>query len=410
MPPILGRTLLLSSCSALGFGATASAFAQTSADEIETLYVANEYSYDDNLFRQSTAESQRFLQAGEIRSRDDYVNKLTLGFGEDIEFGRQTFYLQGRATDVRFADNDHLDHVAGMGRIGWDWVMTSALSGKLNARYNRLLADFASFRDARRDVLESVTYDGSIDVKLGPRWSIFGGAQRVETEHGLADRRADDFEADAGRAGLQYATPSHHLFALEHRYTDARFPKRTTDTPARTGDYEERATIGRLVYTFSVRTQFNASYGYVEREQVQDRAARYSGNTWTVDLLWRPREKLSTTLSGWRELRAYADAESDYFVSEGFGITQSWSPLTQLTFAVEAQWEDQEYLGFLASADDPQPARNDDVFSGMASVEYAPRPNLRFELAYRAFERDSNRDVRRYDAEVAALRVHWRIL
>jgi hypothetical protein len=415
MPPTFSRrcrlrTVVTFSCSIAAAYATL-ASAQTTPEEIETLYISNQYAYDDNLFRLSEAASQTAVQEGQIQSRDDYVNRLTIGLGEDLEFGRQTLYFQARATDVRFAENDHLDHVAGMGRLGLDWELTRAVTGTVSARYNRMLADFASSRDPRKDVLDSFTYDGSINVKVGPRWSIFGGAQHVNTEHGLIDRRADDFEANAGRVGLQYATPTRHVFAIEHRYTEAEFPNRVEPLPDGTsGDYEESATIGRLIYTFSVRTQFSATYGYVERERTDDATARYSGNTWTADLTWRPREKLSTELSGWRELRAYEDQESDYFVSEGFSVTQTWAPLTQLSLSVEAAWEDQEYLGFSVFESGELPQRVDDVFRATASLEYAPRPNLRFELAYRFFDRDSNRTVRQYDAEVASLQAHWRIL
>jgi hypothetical protein len=390
----------------------AAALAQSKPEEIETLYVSDQYSYEDNLFRQSQASSQSDLAEGRIASRDDYVNRLTAGIGEDLEIGRQVFSFQGRAQDVRFSENDHLDHVAGYGTVAWDWLMTSALTGELRARYNRSLADFASFRDPRKDLLETFTYEGSARLKLGPRWSLFGGGQHTSTEHGLLDRQVDDFEADSGRAGIQYTTPTQHTFAAEYRYVDARFPNQLGNAMSgqESRDYEENAAVGRIVYTFSVHTQLQAMYGYVEREHQNANQDRFSGDIWRADLVWQPRQKFSTRLAAWRELRAYADAESDYFISDGFSVTPSWSPIRQISLSLEAMWEDQEYLGFGPLDDATIPGRLDDVFSGLATFVYSPRPNLEFQLSYRALERDSNRDVRSYDAEVAAAQIRWRIL
>lgn len=379
-------------------------------EEIETLYISNQYTYDDNFFRLSeSADLSDPLNAG-IVSREDYVNRLTVGVGEDLEMGRQVFSLQARAQDVRFADNDHLDHVAGRGMLNWDWLVTDALTGNLGGRYQRELADFANSRGTLKDMLETVSYDGSVRLKLGPRWAMFAGGQHTETEHGLELRRQDDFESDMVRGGLQYSTPTQHTIALEYRFIDASFPNRLPGSESlQSGDYEENGALARVAYTFSVHTQLHAMYGYVEREQTQSEEERFSGNIWRAELAWQPRTKFSTKLAAWRELKAYVDVESDYFISEGFSVTPAWSPIRQLSFELALAWEDQEYLGF----DALEPGiigRNDEVFSGLATLVYSPTSSLDFELSYRAFDRESNRALRQYDAAVGGLSVRWRIL
>lgn len=379
-------------------------------EEIETLFISDQYTYDDNLFRLSeSADLSDPLNAG-IVSREDYVNRLTVGVGEDLEVGRQVFSIQARGQDVRFDENDHLNHVAGQGMLNWDWLVTDALTGNLGGRYHRALADFANSRGTLKDVLETVSYDGSVRLKLGPRWALFAGGQHTETEHGLDLRRADDFESDMVRGGLQYTTPTQHTFALEYRFIDAAFPNRLPSSePLQSGDYEENGALARIAYTFSVHTQLHAMYGYVEREQTQSEEQRFAGNVWRAELAWQPRIKFSTKLAAWRELKAYVDSESDYFISEGVSVTPTWSPIRQLSFELALAWEDQEYLGF----DPLEPGiigRNDEVFSGLATVVYSPKPSLDFELSYRAFDRESNRVLRQYDAAVGGLSVRWRVL
>lgn len=408
-PAISAILLLAGTCVAMP------SIAQTSApkksEEIETFFISDQYSYDDNLFRLSeSADLNDPLNSG-IASRDDYVNRLTVGLGEDLEVGRQVFTAQARAHDVRFSENDHLDHVAGHGALGWDWLITDALTGTLGGRYTRALADFANSRGAFKDVLETLAYEGSVRFKLGPRWSVLAGGQHTETEHGLDLRRADDFEANTGRAAIQYTTPTQHTFALEYRFIDAQFPNRVPDPllALQSGDYEENAALARVGYTFSVHTQLQAMYGYVEREQQDDPSDRFSGNIWRAELAWQPRPKFSTKVAAWRELRAYVDAESDYFISDGISLTPMWTPIRQLSFSFALAWEDQEYLGF-DPLDPAVAGRVDDVFSGLATFVYSPRPNLNLELNYKAFDRTSNRELRRYDAEVAGLSIRWRIL
>ena len=128
----------LSTCAVfVGITAASMASAQSGErpkpEEIETLFISDQYTYDDNLFRLSeSADLSDPLNAG-IVSREDYINRLTVGLGEDLEVGRQVFSVQARAQDVRFADNDHLDHVAGQGMLNWDWLITDALTGNLGA-------------------------------------------------------------------------------------------------------------------------------------------------------------------------------------------------------------------------------------------------------------------------------------
>jgi hypothetical protein len=381
---------------------------QTDADdEVEILYVGDQYSYDDNLFR--LPEDRDIALVPGVQSREDYINRLTVGIGEDMELGRQVFTIKGRAQDVRYSENDHLDHVAGRGELSWDWLITSALSGTLDALYTRSLADFSNSRGTEKDLIETLGYEGSIRYRLGPRWSLLGGARTASTEHDLQIREIEDFESDSGRVGIQYTTPTQHTFGLEYRYLEAQFPNLPVNAAGqREADYEESSAVARLGYTLSVHTHLFASYGYVERTQANDEEL-FSGNVWRAEIGWQPRPKFSTKLAAWRELRAYVDAEADYFVADGFSITPKWTPIRQLSLSFALSWEDQEYIG-LDVLDPTISGRVDDVFTGLATLAYSPRENWELELSYRAFDRESNRETRQYDAAIAGASIRWRIL
>lgn len=386
----------------------------------EHFYLAEQIVYDDNLFRSSLDDDEYQVPIDpndpnsplRLVSRDDYSNRITAGLGNNFQMGQQTLKLRGSVYDVRYNDNDYLDYTGGNASALFDFRLLTMLSGRLSGTYNRTLADFANTLGTARDLIESFNYSAMLRYEIGPRWSISASGGRMETEHDLSTRRQENLEADLGRISLDYATPSFHSFGVEYRYIDATFPNAiiAPGSDASDRDYEENAALARFTYTATVRTQFRLSGGYVERERPADEEATYSGDVWRAEIDWKPREKFSTLFAAFRELRAYTDVESDYFISTGYSLGPSWSPTEKLLFALTVTYEDQEYLTTRTLDALPTDAqRQDDVLSGLFTFTYKPREQLAFELSYRGSDRDSNRVNRRYDAQAAGLAIRWSV-
>lgn len=384
----------------------------------EHLYLSEQFLYDDNLFRDAETDDTDVIPGDPADpnatprevSREDYVNRITVGVGNDFHMGQQTLRLKGRVYDARYQDNDYLDYTGGDASAALDFRALTALSGRLSGSYNRTLADFANTLGTQRDIIESTNYSALVRWALGPRWSVSASGGRIETEHGLSVRENEDLEADVGRVSIDYATPSFHSFGVEYRYIDAKFPNALAAPgfDASTSDYEENAALARFTYTATVRTQFRVSAGYVERERPVDPEGRYSGDTWRTEIDWKPREKFQMLFSAWSELKAYTDVESDYFISDGYSLAPSWSPTEKLNFSLTASYEDQEYLN-TRDLDLVGGQRNDDVLTGLFTFTYKPRDQLAIELSYRGSDRDSNRVNRRYDAQVAGIALRWSV-
>lgn len=381
--------------------------AEPQSPEEEHFFLSEQLTYDDNLFR--TAEEDSSSPIDDLRERDDYMNRITAGIGDDMRVGQQVFRLKGRVHDVRFQENDQLDHTAGDARAAWEWSITSALSGTLSADYKRTLADFANSISTERDLVETFGYTGSARYALGPRWSVSAYGRRMETEHDLELRTAENFEADLGRFSIDYTTPSQHAFGLEYRYITAEFPDATPGVDGRSSDYDESAALANLTYTATIRTRLRASFGYVDRNNPTGTEGEYAGNTWRAAIDWTPREKFGMTLEGWHELKSYVDAESEYFIADGMSLSPTWSPIRSISLGLELSWEDQEYIGGgVLPVDSTE--RVDEVFSALTTFTYTPRDNLQLELSYRASDRDSNRTFRRYDAQVASAMIRWSVM
>ena len=379
-------------------------------DKEEHLYLSEQFLYDDNLFRDAETTDSANDPTSRAVSREDYVNRITVGIGNDFHMGQQRLRLTGRAYDVRFQDNDYLDYVGGDAGAQFDFRTLTVFSGRLGATYNRQLADFANTLGTERDLIETLNYNGMLRYEIGPRWSVTANGARIETEHGLNLRENEDLEANLGRVSIDYATPTFHSFGVEYRYIDAKFPNAVVapGASASASDYEENAALARFTYTATVRTQFRVTAGYVERERPANPEGHYSGDTWRAEIDWKPREKFSLLLAAWSELKAYTDAESDYFVSDGYSLGPSWSPTEKLNFALTASYEDQEYLN-TRDLELVNGQRNDDVLTGLFTFTYKPRDQLAIELSYRGSDRDSNRVNRRYDAQTAGIAVRWSV-
>ena len=380
--------------------------AQPDEKKEEHLYLSEQFLYDDNLFRDAETTD---VPPG-AASREDYVNRITLGLGNDFHMGQQTLRLKGRVFDARYQDNDYLDYTGGDASAAFDFNALTALSGRLSASYNRTLADFANTLGTERDIIEGTNYSALVRWAIGPRWSVSASGGRIETEHDLAVRQNENLEADVGRVSIDYATPTFHSFGVEYRYIDAKFPNAimAPDATESASDYEENAALARFTYTATVRTQFRVSAGYVERERPAAPEGRYSGDTWRAEIDWKPREKFQMLFAAWSELKAYTDVESDYFISDGYSLSPTWSPTEKLSFALTASYEDQEYLN-TRDLELVNGQRNDEVLTGLFTFTYKPRDQLAIELSYRGSDRDSNRVNRRYDAQVAGIALRWSV-
>jgi exopolysaccharide biosynthesis operon protein EpsL len=374
------------------------------ADPFE-LYIADQYSYDDNLFRVPDDVLAGDPSAIAARDREDYINRASIGMRTRWDVARQTFAFGLRLDDVRFRNNDHLDHTGGSGNLAWDWRLGSNWSGRVNAQYDRALASFSNYRFFGRDLLDTYQYGGELRYQIGSRWTLFGAGLHAESQHSADVRRLDDFQSTSGRGGLEYRTPADNLLALEYRHTEADFPVAARLLGPDARRYEEFVPIIRAEYAFTVKTRLQARAGYLDRKYADPATGDFSGEIWNATLSWEPRSGLAIDVKAWHELRAYADSESDYFVARGASFGPVWEPTTKLKVTAAVATEDQEYVGTGTTAPALEPRRNDDVRSGQIAIEYLPRDFLSFNLSARRIERTSNRDLHGYDSNLISAQV-----
>lgn len=389
------RGALLSLSIAAAMAPLPVAFAAVDADNPIDIYFTDRYSYDDNLFRVPDGLLQSDPSVLAVESLDDYINRASIGVQTRLDASRQAFIANLRFDDVRYARNDDLNYRGGSADLQWDWRVASDWSGRVLAKYDRALAGFHNYRLFVRDVVDTATYGGELRYGIGSRWALLGAASWSETDHSAQIRRIDKFESETVRGGIEYRTPASNLFAVDYRDTSARFPIADSIPNGLPFKYDDQQYGLNVAYAFTAITQVSARVAHEKRDYIDPRLGDYSGPTWNMLVHWAPRTKLYFDLKGWHELTAYADAESDYFVSNGGSIAPTWEPTTKIAVTTTFSYEKQDYRSANPSTG-ILPARSngeDEVRIAKLSIDYAPRDFLSFGLGYNWTDRESSRPV-----------------
>ena len=360
--------------------------------------------YDDNLYRRPDS-------AGSQSEREDYIRRISAGLDGSWQWSRQKVLVEMLAMNNAYERNDQLDNTAGHARAEWKWRAGNAWSGALGGDFNRALASFSATQFRGKDLLDVTGGFASVAFRPGPRWTLKAAGRSASTEHGAEERRFDNFRTDSLTAGLYFKTASETEIGVSARRTDGRFD-RGVSVGGQLFDrsYQDEVASLELSQTFSPRTHLELSAGYLRRRY--DDVALADVNRSQVDgtigellLGWQAANKIELNLSGWRRLRAYLDAESEYFVSKGFSIGPTWKPTEKISVALELAYETQIYLG--SSVSPQYGEREDRVRSGRLEIGYSPLRKLRFDLGGNIEQRESNRSALSYDSQVASVGVRW---
>lgn len=376
----------------------------TDAADPFDIYFTERYSYEDNLFHVQDGLGLDELDAPEVESLDDYVNRASVGIQARLDAARQVFSTNLRLDDVRYQKNDILDFRGGSGSLNWDGRFGRRWSAGINAKYDRTQAGFTNYRLLTRDVVDSANYNGELRYAIGSRWAVLGSASLIKSDHSAESRKIDKFKGETARGGIQYQTPAGNTFAMDYRNTQARFPIADATPGGLPYKYDETQSGVNIAYAFTGITRMYLRGAYLDRDYADARLGDYSGAIWDGTVHWTPRTKLYFELKGWHKLAAYSDAESDYFVSDGGSIGPTWEPTSKITVSAVVSYEKQDYLASSTSSQsDPQ--REDEVSSALLGIGYAPWDFMTIALAYRWIERDSNSSQRGYDASIATAQI-----
>jgi Putative beta-barrel porin 2 len=370
--------------------------------------MADQLNYDDNIYRLSSSSDVTSV-AGPSATRADGFNSVTLGGNGRWFSDIQAVSLNFRADDNRFIHNDSLNNVSGKGNLEWDWRLASLWAGQVGISYYRALADPANTGYYARDVVQREDYFGTVRLQLGPHWALYGGFIGANTTQTAVPEQPFNFRSKAGNAGVEFATSASNTIALDYRYTSAVFPQQfALNATAFNSDYSEQTARIVVKYVFSAATELDVSGGYLKRDYPESGFANFSGDIWRAALQWEPTDQLQWTLAGWRQLTAYIDAESDYFVSKGVSLTPTWIATQTIKLSLTASRENHDYIGSSPNTATLN-SRTDKLTSALGAVIYAPKDTLLFNLTCRYDKRSSNQAFFQFNDTLATASVTYKI-
>jgi hypothetical protein len=393
----LTTTILWLACA--GPAAAAIAPPPPTADEGTTfhLFVGDQYTYDDNLYRIPPSLSPVVGTLTPNATREDSINTLSGGGIGQWFFGRQIIDFSVRADYSRFAHNTALNNTGGDGSLVWNWLAGPYFSGQAGAEFNRALAYFGETRYLGRDLVDAKTYFWKGSFQVGPHWAIIGGVRESDVDHGAAAATFNNFKIRSGNAGLEYSTAVSDTFGVEYRYTKGTYPPNYTfDNLPFDRDFKEDTYRGTLRYAITEKFNVDAYAGYIKHELAPQNIlptsifGNFSGDIWRATFNWLPTEKTQLGFAGWHELHAYLVNASNYFISKGFSVSPTWRPTEKITLDFVASREDQNYVAIQSVLGLLAVPRFDRVTAEQINVFYIPRERWTLNLFFRNERRSSN--------------------
>jgi len=364
------------------------------------LFVADQETYDNNLYRLPANVTDLAALGILSGSREDHFNTSSAGFDGSWSLGRQIFVINVRADENRYAQSTDLNYVSSNDKLVWDWQILSTLSGQIGANYTRSEAGFVNSLVYTRNVVDAAQYFAGGRWAIGPHWTVFGGVVDSDTKLSAAQSHLYDNSSQSGAVGAELSTSAVNTIGAEYRFTKVTYPDAATSE----ANYNEDRARAYIKYLFSEKTEIDASAGYLWRNypSASHAVGDFAGDVWRISAKWQATEKTQLIALGWRELQAYLTEDTNYYVSNGVSIAPTWIPTESISMSLLVSSEKQDYI-----ADAPTGvtdvssvpgvgARHDRVNAAQAGITYTPNYPLWRDLTLNVSARHEQRTSNDY--------------
>ena len=361
-----------------------------------SLYVGDNYNYDDNIYRlPSNVDLATLPGIGANPSRHDSIDSAIAGLdGEWLTGARQSVDVDLSADYNRFFRNTDLSNVSTTDSAAWNWGLGDSLSGKVGADYGRLFGGFANTQVYSRDMVNKTDYYASLRYQVGPRWGIFGGVLGSNYSVTAPQATYNNSSTKSVDGGFDFTTDRNRI-GFDYRYNDSRAPNSALlNGVLFDPDFREDRARVLFRYALSEKTIIDASAGYLKREYPSAAIGSFSGEIWRAALQWQPTPKTQLLVGVWQQLDADLTSQTDYFVDKGESLTPQWVASEKLTFSATVSRDTQNYIG--ANPVGPIPidfiaqARHDTLTSETGNLVYTPIQAITLTFTVGHVKRGSN--------------------
>jgi hypothetical protein len=238
-------------------------------------------------------------------------------------------------------------------------------------------------------VVDQVEETADIRWALTSDFAIRLAADSSNVTHDARFEEYQDNRKTSGTVTAEYSVSPQTILGANYKEATATF----TDAVL---NYRDKSTFASASYAIS------ANLGWSERVYETTSHANFSGSTAHASLAWEPSVLTVITLKGWRELGAYLNNESDYYVSNGGALAISWKPMQSTSIIIDGSKAHQDFkgsgIGVLAIV------RQDDVTAGNLSMKWNPRRWVEITLADGVEHRNSSNGFFTYSDNIASIK------
>lgn len=361
--------------------------------------VSGGLSHDSNLFRLSD-ETDTAATLG-TSQRSDTIRRLGAGVHGDVPISRQNLNLDIEVNDYTFDRFGFLDYTGHDASLDWDWKAGKLWDGNLGVGHRRYLSSFATLQDRVQDLIDETHGSVSARRAIHPRWRATASLDAYDYEHSAESRSALENQVVAGTLGVQYLTPSNNQLGVELSVSEANYPNReVSESTLVDNEYQEYELSGTADWNLTDASKINGRLGYTTREHNEISERDYSGATYELNYRWTPLAKTTFLLSGYRDLRSYADVSANYILTDGFSAGAAWAPTFRTVLQAEYIDEQWNFGGDPGTAIAGDPTREDQVRGARISAGYMPLDSTRLTISYEHGLRTSNIDSAEYDYDL----------
>jgi len=365
-------------------------------------FVRAQYGYDSNLFRlQNDQEASSVLG-----TTDTAVSYHVLGAGLDLDMpvSRQTIRAHVEINQTRYDQFSMLNYRGHDAYLKWDWALGSRAQGEVGGSETLTQASYSNVKQPVNNLIRARRHFMNALIKLDTPWRVGLGLDRTETNNKAVIQRVQNATVDRVNAALQYRTRKGSILELTSQRSD--------------GQYQNSQVVGGLPINNNYRqwdngmaffsevtgkTRLSGKLNYTERSYNDVPQRDFSGLTGLLSMDWAITEKTRVKASVHRDIGALENNTASYTLNHGTTIGLDWRPTSKLVFNTQLGYDNIEYTGDPGFVLSGSAAREDQLTSLQAGIQYALLRNTKIELILHRGIRHSSEALSSYRYNRAVL-------
>ena len=359
--------------------------------------------HEDNLFRLPSGTPPPSAGSGNSSSKSDLISTIYAGIRFDKQYSLQRLQLDVTATQYDYRNNDYLNFTAVDYRGAWLWSVSPRLTGILSADKTSELTSFANLQNStvrNKRTLENQRFMADWLVDGG--WHLTGGVYRQRSKGDNNELSAfGDYDENTGELGIRYVAANDNSIAAVIRETDGKFIGTSLD-PVNFLDtrYRQSESQVRGIFRVSGNSLLDGRFGFVDRTYDHFSQRDYSGAVGELSYKWTPTGKLRLALTGGRNLLAYQETGSSYYVSKYVNLTPEWLVTEKTTVRLGFGVTKNDFRGAVAPV---TTMRDDKIRTAQIGLNWRPTRTITVDGYVTYEQRSSDLSSFDYHANIAGI-------